>query len=464
LRFSLIQELDVTVPGSLKSAGHTDPAGDSVKVLYLIEKSGYIWMERSKVLLTGINNVNHFGLVEEGKKSSASIDSTGGTLIVANIRGDSITLEIPPYAIWEPTMITLTTMDTPPDNPVAGNIFPGVSITPGGLTLLQPAVLKVDLASATPDTGSAALFSVRQSDFILPIGHQAIAERQIAGEIYHFSDYIGGEPTADEAGPQAGQAGGMKPSDPYGWEDTYDCIEALLWWAEFYNRNGRLEEAQECYDRAEEIADRDARDFLNLPIPDDPCKEYLTALLKYAGLVNLLVGGELESQVQDRVIEVVNKCNLRGEIEYDHHIICTDPDRYTETKIKGRIPFYVNTVKEPYNTVHGGGEAKLTITGAQEECWLTASGTHRVDSIAGELKADYQGIYWLEMTLYETWWESTTIYVNCPDPENSGSEQMYSFSFPTQVRFLVEDGYKHTMPDFECAGSYQWILHIIHQP
>jgi hypothetical protein len=256
----------------------------------------------------------------------------------------------------------------------------------------------------------------------------------------------------------------MKPSDPCGWEDTYDCIDALLWWAEFLNRNGRLEEAQEYYDRAKEIAERDAKDFLNLPVPDDPCGEYLTALMKFAELVMLLVGGDLESQIQDRVIEVVNQCNLRGEIEYDHQIRCTDPDRYTDTRITGRIPFYVNPLKEPYNTIKGGGEAKVTISGAQEECWLTATGIHRVDSITGELKADQQGIYWLEMTMNETWYESTTIYVTCPDPENNSSAPMPSFSYPTQLRFLVADGYRITRPDFECAGSYRWTLYIIHQP
>ena len=55
------------------------------------------------MLLKGVNNVNHFSLVEEGQKTSAAIDSTGGGLTVANLLGDTISLEIPPYAIWEPT-------------------------------------------------------------------------------------------------------------------------------------------------------------------------------------------------------------------------------------------------------------------------------------------------------------------------------------------------------------------------
>lgn len=464
LRFSLRRVPDEKGVSSFKSAADAGPLSDSIKVLFVIQKSGYICTERSKMLISGVNNINHFSLVGEGQKSSAAIDSTGGILTVANLLGDTITLEIPPYAIWESTKITLTTMATPPDNPVGKNVFPGVSITPGGLTLLQPALLKVDLASASLDTGSAALFSVRQSDFILPVGHQTVSEQHMSGKIHHFSEYIGSEPTADEAGPQADHAGGVKPSDPYGWEDTHDCVDALLWWAEFLTRNGRLEEAQECYDKAKEIAERDAGDFLDLPVPDDPCGDYLTALMKFAQLVNLLVGGELESRIQDRVIEVVNRCDLRGEIEYDHQIRCTDPDRYTDTRITGRIPFYVDTQEPPFGAIHGGGEAKVTISGSQEECWLTASGIHRVNDITGELKADHQGIYWLEMTLNETWYESTTIYVTCPDPENNSHGQMYSFTYPTQVRFLVEDGYTATMPDLECAGSYRWRLYIIHQP
>ena len=132
--------------------------------------------------------------------------------------------------------------------------------------------------------------------------------------------------------------------------------------------------------------------------------------------------------------------------------------------VTGNIPFYVNTLVQPYGAITGGGTAKVTINGPQEECYLTATGIHRVHEISGELKADQQGIYWLEMTLDETWYESTTVYVTCPNPENNSQEQMFSFRIPAQVRFLVEDGYKVTMPDFDCEGGRRWILRIIHQP
>ncbi len=464
LRISLTQVFQEPVKKPARKGALRDRGEDPAGVLFVIEKSGYICMERRKELVQGINNVNNFSLVEEGQKSSAAIDSTGGVISVANSRGDSIILTIPRYALWEPASITVTSVDTPPGNPIARNIFPGVSITPGGLKLLQPATLKVVLATTAADTGSAMLFSIRQSDFVLPVGGQVVTDSTLSGEIYHFSEFAGGEPTADEAGPQVDGAGGMGPSDPYGWQDTYDCVGALLWWAEFYSRNGMTEEGQKCFDDAKEIAERDAMDFLSLPVPDDPCGGYLTALLKFAELVMLVVGGDLESQVQERVIEIVNRCNLRGEIEYDHDVTCTDIDRYTRTRIVGRIPFYVNTLVQPYNAISGGGTAVVTIEGDQEECYLSATGVHRVDSISGELRADQQGIYWLEMTLEETWYESTTIYVTCPNPENNSQGQMPSFSAPTLVRFLVQDGWKFTLPAIDCDGSYNWILHIIHQP
>ncbi|UCH15730.1 MAG: carboxypeptidase regulatory-like domain-containing protein [Bacteroidales bacterium] len=464
LRITLVQISGKSGLKSSKNKALTKTLTDSIEVLYTIEKNGYIYTERTKDLVPGINNVGDFELVQEGQKSSMEIDSTGGIITVVNDRGDSITLDIPRYAIWNPTTISLTTHKTQPGNPIAENIFPGICITPAGLKLLQPATLKVNFATENPDTSSAALFLIRQSYFILPLGNQTVTDSTISGEIYHFSEIIGGEPTPDEATSQAGNAGGMNPSDPYGWEDTHDCVDALLWWAEFLTRNGRTEEGQECFDKAKEIAERDARDFLDLAIPDDPCGEYLTALLKFAELVMLLVGGDLERQIQDRVIEVVNMCNLRGEIEYDHNIFCTDIDRSTTTKVTGNIPFYVNTLVQPYNAITGGGTAKVTINGPQEECYLTATGIHRVHEITGELKADQQGIYWLEMILDETWYESTTIYVTCPNPENNSQEEMFSFRIPTQVRFLVEDGYEVTIPDFDCEGGRRWILRIIHQP
>ncbi len=464
LRISLMQVLDKTGEKVSKNKSHTEILNDFIEVLFVIEKNGYIYTERTINLVKGINNIKDFALVQEGQKSSAAIDSTGGIITVINDRGDTITLEIPRYAVWNSTTISLTTHKTQPVNPVAENVFPGVCITPGGLILLQPAMLKVAFATESLDTNCATLFLIRQSDFILPIGNQTVTTRTISGEIYHFSEIIGGEPTTDEATAQSDKAGDMNPSDPYGWEDTYDCVDALLWWAEFYARNGRTEEGQGCFDKAKDITERDATDFLNMPIPDNPCGEYLTALLKYAELVILLVGGDLERQIQDRVIEVVNMCNLRGEIEYNHHVICTDIDRQTTTRVTGNIPFYVNTLIEPNAAIKGGGTAKVSIEGPQEDCYLTASGIHRVDSITGELKADQQGIYWLEMTLNETWYESTTAYVTCPDPDNNSHGQVPSYSGPTQVRFLVEDGWKFTMPAIDCDGQYQWILHIIHQP
>ena len=448
----------------VRKAGSKNMYSDSANVLFVIEKNGYIHTERLKTLKKDINNICNFSLVAEGQKSSATIDSTGGYISVVNDREDTISLEIPPYAIWIPTAITLTALNTPPGNPIARNIFPGVCITPGGMRLRQPAVLGVRLATEVPDTTTAGLFCIRQDDFVLPIGNQAVIDNSITGEINHFSEFIGGEPSSGEAGPQAGEAGGKGATDPYGWEDTYDCVDALLWWAEFYSRNGMTEEEEKCFDDAKKIVEGDASAFLDMPIPDHPCEEYLTALFKFAELVMKVAGGDLETRIGERVIEIVNRCNLRGEIEYDHHVICTDVDRYTDTRIVGRVPFYVNTVAEPYNAIHGAGTANITITGMQEECSLSGSGFLRVNEITGELNADQQGILWLEMTLDETWYESTILYETCPDPDQNSSGPMPSVRGPTQVRFLLEDRYKVTFPSFDCDGSYNWILHIIHLP
>jgi len=464
LTISLTQMFEESTQHTGKIDAITTVSSDSLEVLFVIEKSGYASIERTRTLLKGVNNVNNFTLVKAGETASAAVDSTGGRITVMNTRGDTISLTIPRYAIWQSTMITLTALTTQPQNPIGHNIFPGVSVTPAGLMLLQPAALTVSVATGILDTNAAALFAIRQSDFVLPIGRQTVSERTMYGELYHFSDIIGGAPTGDEATPQAGKAGDMKPSDPYGWEDTHDCVDALLWWAEFLTRSGRTEEGQECFDKAKEIVERDAGDFLGLPMPDDPCGEYLTALLKFAELVCLVVGGDLERQIQDRVIEVVNRCNLRGEIDYDHHLLCADVERYTDTKIVGSIPFYVNTLVEPNAAISGGGAASVTITGTQEECSLSGSGVHRVHNISGEMKADQQGVYWLEMTLDETWYESTVLYVTCPDPDNSGQAVMPSFRFPTQIRMLVEDGWRLAMPDSDCDGRYQWTLRIVHQP
>ena len=55
-----------------------------------------------------------------------------------NDNGDEISLEIPPLAILNSELITLTTLAEPPNNPIADNIFAGITIEPENLYLILP--------------------------------------------------------------------------------------------------------------------------------------------------------------------------------------------------------------------------------------------------------------------------------------------------------------------------------------
>jgi len=437
---------------------------ESMEVLFVIEKSGYAPMERTVEVEQGVNNVNNFAMVAVGNQSSATIDSTGGTITVVNSHGDTISLKIPHYAIWEPTTITLTTFDTPPENPIAQTIFPGVNLSPTGFKLHQAATLTIVFAAITPDTNMATLFFIQQSDFILALSNQQVAEHSIKGEIYHFSDLAVGEPSESEINGQADKATDYDlPSDPYNWEEIFDRIETILWWAEKMELLGDLDGANQKIQVATDIARQAANNFLTMPIPDDPCGDYLETLLKYTEMVNKLVGGDLDLQMGNRVNETINKCSLRGEIDCNHNLIYTGEGYQEIITANGSIPFSVD-LQSPDTPITGAGSISGSGYGGGEGLTVIREGVITI-TIGGNLVGDPQsGIYRLNMSLTENWWNPGTTTLILADGTTTGPITPYQST--VQLNFNMTSGQQIQKPDPLGVGSgfRTYTLRIIHQP
>ena len=283
-------------------SGSTSETDNTVDVIFVIEKSGYACMERCCRLVQGASNVTDFSMVQAGNQSTFTLDTTGGTITVANSRYDSITLTVPRYALWEPTTITLTTLDTPPNNPVGNNLFPGVNISPAGFRPHRPVNLRVDFATTHADTNRSTLFYIKRSDFVLPIGNCLVTDSSMEGAIYHFSDFSAGNPSESEVINQAGIAAGGGALNPFDWQNTTEGVASLIRWAEILQSLGREAEAESARIKMKEILERDAGIFIDQPVPEDPGGSYMNALFRYGEVVySVLEEGDLVDQYSDRI-------------------------------------------------------------------------------------------------------------------------------------------------------------------
>ncbi|MFC1568745.1 hypothetical protein ACFL4L_00795 [bacterium] len=423
----------------------------TLEVLFRIEKSGYACMERTRKLVQSTNNMTDFSLIQIGNQSIATLDTAGGVITVMNNRHDTITLTIPRYALWESTIITLTTFDTQPNNPIDDNIFPGVNISPGGFRPHRPATLKVTFATTHIDTNLSTLFYIKQSDFVLPLGKMAVTDSSIEGEIYHFSDYSGGNPSGGEAIDQAGKAaegGALNPND---WQSTYELVEALIRWADMLQGLGKDAEAQAILDKVREIVERDAENFINQPIPENPCGWYKNALTKFGELVfSFLVYGDLVAQYSDRVGEIFNRCGIQGDIQCLYDIDHEAPSYDDHWIVNGMIPF-IGTQEQGHLT--GSGLTNVTVTGQASGATIIGFGTNTID-ISGKLAVDYQGDFWLEIGWTEEWWTTSSWTFYPPD------DPPFTISQPThtdvnQLRFVALNNAVVQRP-----GGYKWVLHL----
>lgn len=398
-----------------KSAvGLSSETDDPFDVIFMIEKSGYACMERSYKLVQGTNNVTDFSMVQIGNQSTVTLDTTGGIITVANNRNDTIKLTVPRYALWESTTITLTTFDTPPNNPVSNNIFPGINISPAGFRPHRPVNLKVDFATTHVDTILSTLFYIKQSDFVLPLGNLVVTDSSIEGEIYHFSDFSAGDVSGSEVIDQAGKAANGGALNPYDWQNTYEVVEALTRWSEILQFLGRDAEAESVRNEMKEIMERDAGNFINQPIPEEPGGKYMNTLTRYGEVVySVLEQGDLVDEYSDRVAELLNRCDIHGDIVCLYDIHHYGPGYWDVWIVNGIIPIVSDRLES--SRIAGYGINNVNVTGqAADGTSIIGFGMNTVN-LGGELSTDSQGDFWLEVDWTENWWTTSSWTFFPPD-------------------------------------------------
>lgn len=274
------------------------------------------------VLVSPTGNIQNYYLWKSFFVGSSGVNtsrqfieaSTGGTINVQNSNGDTIILTIPPNALDDSTTISLTTLDTPPINPVAKNIFPGIIIEPKGILLNDPAIISVNLADTLNNPKFTLLYWVQSPSLILPVANQISTSTNIEGEVSHFSSFVAGQPTMEEADKQAKLLRDLEHDlldDPYGWWDTELKVNAFLQYSLLFDTLGNAALADEAFQSALGWMEEGALKFLNHPVPADPCGLYRTVLYRFSGAVQDLFGdGQLFQFFRDRsqLVEIDNMC------------------------------------------------------------------------------------------------------------------------------------------------------------
>ncbi|MBN2232265.1 MAG: hypothetical protein JW781_05525 [Deltaproteobacteria bacterium] len=389
-------------------------------------------------------------VIGAGVHSAMTIGAEGGVLEVANQRGDLIRLSIPSGAILNPTLVSLTALADIPLNPIATNVLPGVIVQPHGLLLHEPATFSVDLVQELDSPSTSLLLYIKDSSLVLPIGQQAVTTDRISGLIYHFSTYTAGDVTGGEAAAQAEMASTLpSPADPYGWQDTYDVCDALLKWGEIVELAGG--DGQKYIDKAVEAAKRDAANFLQQPVPADPCGDYLDVLFKYADLLMRLTSGPLVSDFQNRINDITAECSDAFRIDYSHVIQAQG----ISWNYAGTIKFKASSDRLPAEVRETmPGQSSLTGGGTAADCIVSITGSVTTTLDRGQLSGVTGEIPMLNLVLVDSW--SQTATVTCP--EYTGSMSLPQ-TFIHPLTFRYEDGYTITQPAGE-SGSWRWTLHL----
>lgn len=390
-------------------------------------------------------------------KTETITPQRGGTIeLIANKVG-TIQLIIPPHAISDTQKITVQVLNTSLPNPFSNNIIPTIRILPSGLRLDSLATLKLVLSNPVTDTSKTILYYLMKPDLALPLKAHWINNFMVVGEIYHFSDYGGAVPTEQEILSQASNLINQFNCDVWNWQAFGQFVLAMLKYIEQAQLLGYDNLADQLINELEQRIIEQVTLFLDQPVPEEPCGYYIQTLLKYSEMVFTMVNDQtVIERCQDRINEIINRCYIRGEIEFDYNYSYSDASGSIQRTHSGFVPFYVNTINEPHLQVNGSGTVDWSGVEHSAGCVGTETLTGDV-TLSGELEVDNQAVAWLNVQITETYSGSVTVV--CPN--GTAVYPMNPPTMVTEVRFLMEEGATviHPAPA-PMTGYFKWILHL----
>ena len=128
-------------------------------------------------------------------QAQATIGSGGGTVQTTNAAGVVIRLEVPPGALAQDTLITMTPLASSPLVASSKAISPGIKFEPEGLQFAEAATLTLDFSGTTQQiTNKDFIFLLTSPMTMLPLyGEAKPATRTLTAQMRHFSELQPGE-------------------------------------------------------------------------------------------------------------------------------------------------------------------------------------------------------------------------------------------------------------------------------
>ena len=125
-----------------------------------------------------------------GFQSQATIGSSGGTVQTTDASGIVISLSVPPGALAEETLITVTPLESSPLVAPSSALHPGVKFEPEGLQFAVPATLTLDFsATAQEITNKDFIFLMTSPMTMVPLyGSASPATKTLSALVHHFSE------------------------------------------------------------------------------------------------------------------------------------------------------------------------------------------------------------------------------------------------------------------------------------
>jgi len=363
-----------------------------------------------------------FGQLENSIKRLI-VPEEGGTISIQNNKGDTITLSIPRYALRDPVEIELTALNDTESCPIDSISFKGIKIEPHLLFYL-PVKLEIRLNEEKKIARDIMIFRLNSPTEVKFQKTDTSGNNRLTCFLMSTSTYLAGVPSLQEINKIIEDNLNRPAPEPNSMEEQIQVYDMSL----------GLEESLRIFDpngarniRKNMINSMLVKipEFLNQPVPVNPCGDYLQELLNLRFITNtigsiimsemldfedfsFMTDEELESYLNDFYTEnfgSVNNMDLFGELEIsfqkkiDSFINNCPPLRTWEISIEhdengyldfmSTIPIKIKTnltkriVYKADNTIKDSVylSSKVTVSFGDQHtyCYICQDGTYNTD-------------------------------------------------------------------------------------
>jgi hypothetical protein len=258
-----------------------------------------------------------------------------------------VTVDIPAGAVLEKTTLTLSVKPVTKWGPFSRNMLTGISIQPSGVLFYEPVRISACSYSDYELTENDGIFLLQTNLLAIPCGDPEVSAEEVmaAAITYQSGNFAVASPSFEEVKQQASRLieyaglvgnslpgtipqqghgpcpGGNLPEedDCMGWQYTRKVVTGMMGYCERAIMAGKTYEEGLWRQHIEDFAKKAIKEFLNKPMPFEPCGLYFHAARKYRemeiGLGLGISGDDDSTPLKELMTSLLNKCLFRFTLE-----------------------------------------------------------------------------------------------------------------------------------------------------